>query len=83
MLYDIGFAIFSIFYLPTLIFKGKLHGDFAERFANYAKAKRSALDAGKDTIWIQAVSVGEVALCGSFIPLLRKRFPKSSIVFLQ
>ncbi len=80
MLYDIGFAIFSIFYLPTLIFKGKLHGDFAERFANYAKAKRSALDAGKDTIWIQAVSVGEVALCRSFIPLLRKRFPKSSIV---
>lgn len=80
MLYDIGFAIFSIFYLPTLIFKGKLHGDFAERFANYGANKKKALAAAKDAIWIQAVSVGEVALCKSFIPLLKNKFPHNSIV---
>ena len=45
MLYDIGFAIFSLFYLPTLIFKGKLHGDFLERFGVYDRAKRDALAA--------------------------------------
>lgn len=81
MLYDIGFLIFSLIYLPTLIFKGKLHGDFGERFGVYSSAKRAALEGGKDVIWIQAVSVGEVALCRSLIPMVRKNFPESSIVF--
>ncbi|MDD5436086.1 MAG: 3-deoxy-D-manno-octulosonic acid transferase [Candidatus Omnitrophica bacterium] len=81
MLYDIGFAIFSIFYLPTLIFKGKLHGDFFERFGAYGKEKREALVKAKGAIWIQAVSVGEVALCRSLVPLIREKFPARPIVF--
>ena len=81
MLYDLGFLIFSVFYLPTLIFKGKLHKDFGERFGAYSDAKRSALKAGRDIIWIQAVSVGEVALCKSLMPALREAFPESAIVF--
>jgi 3-deoxy-D-manno-octulosonic-acid transferase len=81
MLYDIGFAIFSLFYLPTLIFKGKLHGDFLERFGAYDAEKRAALAEAKDAIWIQAVSVGEVALCREFIPLVKSRFPGRTIVF--
>ncbi|MFH1189177.1 MAG: glycosyltransferase N-terminal domain-containing protein, partial [Candidatus Omnitrophota bacterium] len=81
MLYDIGFFIFSIFYLPTLIFRGKLHGDFGERFGSYSSQKRSRLAAGRSAIWIQAVSVGEVALCKSLIPMIREHFPESSIVF--
>ena len=80
MLYDIGFAIFSLFYLPTLIFKGKLHGDFLERFGVYSKAKGDALAAAKDAIWIQAVSVGEVALCRDLIPLIKARFPGRTII---
>lgn len=80
MLYDLGFLIFSLFYLPALIFKGKMHEDFGERFGSYSKDKRDALAAAKDTIWIQAVSVGEVALCRAIIPLLKKRFPGSTIV---
>ena len=74
MLYDIGFAIFSIFYLPALIFKGKLHGDFAERFGDFAPEKRKALEAARGAIWIQAVSVGEVALCKTLIPKLKSAF---------
>ena len=81
MLYDIGFAIFSIFYLPTLIFRGKLHRDFLERFGVYDKEKRAALAQAKDAIWIQAVSVGEVALCRDFIPLIRSNFPCRTIIF--
>jgi len=81
MLYDMGFTIFSLFYLPTLIFKGKLHKDFGERFGAFSAAKRRALERGRDAIWIQAVSVGEVALCRSLIPALKDRFPASSIVF--
>ncbi|MBN2453904.1 MAG: 3-deoxy-D-manno-octulosonic acid transferase [Candidatus Omnitrophica bacterium] len=81
MLYDIAFFIFSVFYVPALVFKGKLHRDFAERFGNYGEAKERALCSAKDVIWIQAVSVGEVALCRSLIPLIKKQFPGRSIVF--
>lgn len=80
MLYSIGFFIFSLFYLPILIFKGKLHGEFAERFARFDKMKERALLSGKGRIWIQAVSVGEVGLLRSLLPLLKKRFPDRDIV---
>ncbi len=80
MLYDIGFLVFSLFYLPALIFKGKLHGDFLERFGRFGPDKKKALEAGSGRIWIQAVSVGEVSLCRSLIPDLIKRFPGKEIV---
>ena len=80
MLYDIGFLIFSVIYLPLLIFKGKLHGEFPERFGRYARAKEKALLSGRDRIWIEAVSVGEVAVCKSLIPLLKEKFPGHDLV---
>lgn len=80
MLYDIGFLLFSILYIPTLIFKGKLHKDFLERFGIYGDPKRDRLFRASDVIWIQAVSVGEVALCKNLIPLIKKEFPERSIV---
>jgi 3-deoxy-D-manno-octulosonic-acid transferase len=80
MLYSIGFFIFSVFYLPVLIFKGKLHPDFAQRFARFDKMKERLLLSGKDRIWIQAVSVGEVALCKQLIPSVKKAFPDRDIV---
>ena len=80
MLYDLSLFIFSLLYLPALIFKGKLRGDFSERFAIFDKTKEISLLSGKDRIWIQAVSVGEVALCKNLIPLLKKRFPSHGII---
>ena len=80
MLYDLGFFIFSLLYLPALIFSGKLHREFGERFGIYDKTKERTLLSGEGRIWIQAVSVGEVALCKSIIPLLKERFPVNDIV---
>ena len=80
MLYDIAFLLFSLFYIPTLVFKGKLHRDFVERFGIYGDAKEDALWKARDVIWIQAVSVGEVTLCKSLIPELKTKFPLRSIV---
>ena len=80
ILYDIAFLLFAIFYIPTLIFKGKIHRDFPERFGIYSDLKESALRRAKDVIWIQAVSVGEVAICRNLIPTLKKDFPERSIV---
>lgn len=80
LLYDIGFLIFSLFYLPTLIFKGKMHSDFGERFGRYSEDKRKALIASKGAIWIQAVSVGEVAACAGLVKKLKGRFPGKRII---
>lgn len=80
MLYDIAFLIFSIFYLPTLIFKGKLHADFGERFGIYGPDKLKSLEASKGAIWIQAVSVGEVAVCIGLIKKLKELYPGKRIV---
>lgn len=80
MLYSIGFFIFSVFYLPTLIFKGKFHASLKERLAVFDKMKERALLSGSSRIWIQAVSVGEVALCKSLVSSLKERFPDRDIV---
>lgn len=80
MIYDIGFFIFSLFYLPVLLLKGKLHGAFGERFGIFPAAKREKLGRCRNAIWIQAVSVGEVLLCRSLIPALKEAFPESDIV---
>ncbi|MCM8761596.1 MAG: hypothetical protein NC933_05650, partial [Candidatus Omnitrophica bacterium] len=75
MLYDIGFLIFSVFYLPTLIFKGKLHGGLAERFGCYSAEKRKSLSDAKGAIWIQSGSGGKVALCRDLMPLVKSDIP--------
>jgi len=80
MLYDIAFLIFSLFYLPALIFKGKMHADFGERFGKYSEDKRKALASSKGAIWIQAVSVGEVAVCRELIGSIKARFPDRRII---
>ncbi len=80
MLYSIAFFIFSLIYLPTLIFKGKFHADLGQRFARFDKMTERALLSGNGRIWIQAVSVGEVALCRSLIPALKEKFPDRDIV---
>lgn len=80
MLYDIAFLIFSLFYLPTLIFKGKMHADLGERFGRFRPEKLKELKACERAIWIQAVSVGEVAVCRPLIDALRTRFPDKRIV---
>lgn len=72
--------IFSIFYLPTLIFRGKLHRDFLQRFGLYDRKTLEAFNAPGGKIWVQAVSVGEVALCKSFIPLLKEQYPGRGLV---
>ena len=66
--------------MPTLIFKGKLHRDFLERFGVYDEAKARDLSSGGAKIWIQAVSVGEVAVCRRLIPIIREKFPRRQIV---
>jgi 3-deoxy-D-manno-octulosonic-acid transferase len=80
MIYDIAFLVFALFYLPALILKGKLHRDFPERFGVFSAGKRSRLRAARNRIWIQAVSVGEVALCKELVRRLKENFPDDELV---
>jgi len=57
-----------------------LHADFGERFGRYSEDKQKALVASSGAIWIQAVSVGEVATCKVLVDKLRVRFPNKKMV---
>jgi len=56
-LYDLFFIVFAVLYLPVLVFKGKAHKDFLQRFGCLPESVRCT---GKKTIWVHTVSVGEV-----------------------
>jgi 3-deoxy-D-manno-octulosonic-acid transferase len=76
LLYDIFFAVFSIFYLPCLLFKGKFHKDFFQRFGFLPKEVTRL----SRPVWIHAVSVGEAVLAGKLAAGIKKRFPDVPII---
>ena len=76
IVYDISFLIFAIVYLPYLILKGKCHAGFWTRFG-FSVRKGAA---GDKTIWIHAVSVGEVLVVLNLIEMIQDRFPGYLIV---
>lgn len=75
--YDIFFLFFSIVYLPVLIFKGKAHKDFGQRFGFLpSNVKGDKYDA----IWIHGVSVGEILGIKAFVKKLEMLYPNTRIV---
>ncbi|HEX4348838.1 MAG TPA: 3-deoxy-D-manno-octulosonic acid transferase [Verrucomicrobiae bacterium] len=52
---------------------------FGERFANYDPSVKQALT-NRQTIWLHAVSVGEIGLCTQLISALEPRVPNAKIV---
>jgi 3-deoxy-D-manno-octulosonic-acid transferase len=76
ILYDIFFAIFSIIYLPYLLFKGKLHRDFLQRFSLLP----GEVTRPEKPVWIHAVSVGEAALASKLANAIKDRFPRLPVV---
>jgi len=75
-LYDIFFTIFSIVYLPCLLFKGKLHREFKQKFG-ILPAEIGRLD---NPVWIHAVSVGEAAVAAKFASLIKKNFADVPVI---
>ncbi|RJP29685.1 MAG: 3-deoxy-D-manno-octulosonic acid transferase [Candidatus Omnitrophota bacterium] len=70
LLYFIGF----IFYLPLLVFKGKLHREFFFRLGFIPKVYM------ENPIWIHAVSVGEVMAIKKLVYELKAAFPRKRFV---
>lgn len=76
IVYDIIFLIFAVAYLPLLVLKGKWHAGIWTRFG--VALQRDV--EGKETIWVHAVSVGEVLVVLSLIENIQRKFPHHAIV---
>lgn len=76
ILYDILFLAFALAYLPYLALRRKWHGGFLTRFGSSLPRNP---DGGK-TIWIHAVSVGEVLAVLNLIHEIRTKFPGHTVL---
>ncbi|MBF0493784.1 MAG: 3-deoxy-D-manno-octulosonic acid transferase [Candidatus Omnitrophica bacterium] len=74
--YDLFFLVFSIIYIPILLFKGKFHKDFAQRFG-FLPSCVLGLDR---PIWIHGVSVGEAMVAIKLAEKLKTVFPKKRLI---
>lgn len=77
--YDVIFLLFSIVYLPYLLFTGRYHKDFLQRFGLYPRDIINGLK-DKDIIWVHAVSVGEVMAARILCQSLLERYPQKRVV---
>lgn len=79
ILFLIFFAVTSPYYFWRMRRRGDWQRDFGQRFASYDASVKQALT-NRHTIWIHAVSVGEVNLCTQIINELEPRVPNVKIV---
>ena len=78
-LYDICFIVFSIFYLPYFLLKGKYHKYFLQRFGIFKKDTFSDIAANRP-VWLHAVSMGEMKAAEAFVGKIRGLFPSKRFV---
>jgi len=79
IIYNILFSLFSVFYFPYLIIKGKWHSEFKTRFGCFPTSWVRELEGAK-CIWIHAVSVGEVLVVVDLIERVNRAFPQHKII---
>ena len=75
LLFPVAFACLLPHFLLRMLRRGGYARDFSQRFGRYAPAEAAGLAAPGRPIWIQAVSVGELAVAFSFMEELRRRDP--------
>lgn len=79
ILYEIVFFLYCITYAPFLKLTGKWHDGYRQRLGNFSLDEAAKLGRTR-TIWIHAVSVGEVAAAARFIEQMRDQWPGIGIV---
>ena len=78
-IYNIAFILFAIAYLPYLLLTGRYHRDIWQRFGFYPGSLMEGLEKS-DTIWVHAVSVGEVKASRRLCESLMQRYPGRRLV---
>lgn len=83
-LYNLLFPLVFIFFIPGIIIKyirrGGEKGNFAERFAKFAKDKREKLKGYRGGIWVHSVSVGETVIAVAMIKRWLEKNPDLKFV---
>jgi len=79
ILFLLGFVLSSPYYFWRMWRRGNWRLGFNERFASYDNKLKQALT-NRQTLWLHAVSVGEVGLCSPLIKALEPRLPNAKIV---
>lgn len=78
-LYNLAFPLAFLLLLPHYLYRMRRRGgyarDFSQRWGRYGAAEAARLDAPGRPLWIQAVSVGELAVAQSFMEEVRRRDP--------
>lgn len=79
ILFTIGFLLASPYYFWRLRRRGDWRPGFEQRFGKFdAKLKQAITN--RQTLWLHAVSVGEVNLCTNLIRALEPRIPNVKII---
>jgi 3-deoxy-D-manno-octulosonic-acid transferase len=83
VIYNILFLVFFVlsspYYFRRMWRRGNWQKGFAQRFAYYDSKLKQAIT-NRNTIWMHAVSVGEVNLCTQLIAAIEQRLPNLKIV---
>ena len=73
------FVVSSPYYFWRLLRRGNWQAGFSERFGQYDTKLKQAIT-NRHTLWLHAVSVGEVNLCTQLIRALEPRLPNAKLV---
>lgn len=79
VLFTIGFLVSAPFYFLKMRRRGNWKHGFGERFARYDAKLKTALT-NRHTLWVHAVSVGEVNIATQLIKALEVRAPQLTVV---
>ncbi len=75
LVFPVAFAFLLPHFLLRMLRRGGYGEHFLQRFGRYGAAEAERIDAPGSPIWIQAVSVGELAVAFSFMEEVRRRDP--------
>ncbi len=78
--YDIIFFVCAVIYLPFIFLRGKWHNGFYMRLGVSSLRGLKDAIAGKRTIWVHAVSVGEVMAVLDLIGEIQRRYAGHMII---
>ncbi|MBU6402529.1 MAG: 3-deoxy-D-manno-octulosonic acid transferase [Verrucomicrobia bacterium] len=79
ILFTIGFVVSAPYYFLKLWRRGHWRSGFYQRFGHYRTHTKHAIT-NRHTLWLHAVSVGEVNLCTQLIRALEPRVPNLKII---
>src|SRR5438552_249213 len=79
ILFTVFFALSAPYYFLRMWRRGNWQKGFAQRFGRYDSKLKQAIT-NRHTLWLHAVSVGEVNVCTQLIGALQPRLPNLKIV---